>query len=219
MPDIIGTVGIYPVTNQFDVVTQWTASAKSRPLDDTPGTALRPMTSDTNDASSNPVVSAVLVVGGFYWSFMILDRLLSVIYGFNFVPYGPDMPPGFAYWGHATNGALAAFGGFLTFKVSDYGKANGRLGLRVLPFAIFFAIGAIIPYLADAAHLVKHGAGDTLPLYIVANDLYVFLWAVLLFKVARSTTRRVVVVGALAVTFFVLHEFAYAPTFPEFSWG
>jgi hypothetical protein len=35
------------------------------------------------------VVSALLTIGIFYFSFMILDRVLSLIYGFNFQPYGP----------------------------------------------------------------------------------------------------------------------------------
>jgi hypothetical protein len=34
--------------------------------------------------SGDRAVSVVLVIGLFYFSFMILDRLLSLAYGFNF---------------------------------------------------------------------------------------------------------------------------------------
>jgi hypothetical protein len=37
-------------------------------------------------------------------------------------------------------------------------------------------VGAVIPYKNDAEHLIKNGAGATLPVYIIANDLYVFTW-------------------------------------------
>ena len=71
------------------------------------------------------VASFLLVIGIFYFSFMILDRLLSLIYGFNFQPYGPYMPPGFTIWGHLLNGSAAAFGLFLTFKLYGYGEKKG----------------------------------------------------------------------------------------------
>jgi len=67
-------------------------------------------------------ISALLVIGVFYFSFMILDRALSLIYGFNFQPYGPHMPLGFTFWGHIFNSSLAALGLFITFKLYNYGK-------------------------------------------------------------------------------------------------
>ncbi|MBO3803833.1 MAG: hypothetical protein JTT11_08220 [Candidatus Brockarchaeota archaeon] len=60
--------------------------------------------------SGRSFTSALAAIGIFYLSFMILDRILSIIYSFNFQPYGPDMPPGFTIWGHAFNGSAAALG-------------------------------------------------------------------------------------------------------------
>ncbi|MGQ9719134.1 MAG: hypothetical protein ACUVWK_04785 [Nitrososphaerales archaeon] len=120
------------------------------------------------------VASAFLTIGIFYFSFMILDRLLSIIYGFNFQPYGSYVPPGFTIWGHIFNGSLAALGLFLTFKLFDYGRNKGTWFLQVLALTIFFVVGALIPFMADADHLAKIGQANTIPVYVVMNDLYVF---------------------------------------------
>ena len=74
--------------------------------------------------------SLLLVIGIFYFSFMILDIVLSLIYGFDFQPYGPYMPTGFTIWGHLLNGSAAAFGLFLTFKLYDYGKKRANFFCR-----------------------------------------------------------------------------------------
>jgi len=76
------------------------------------------------------VASLLLTIGIFYFSFMVLDRLLSIIYGFNFQPYGAHMPPGFTIWGHLFNGSMAALGLFLTFKLFDYGKKKAGVFCR-----------------------------------------------------------------------------------------
>jgi len=165
------------------------------------------------------LVSVLLVVGIFYLSFMILDRSLSIIYGFNFQPYGPYAPPGFAIWGHIGNGSAAALVLFLTFKLYDYATKRRIIFLRVLPFLIFAAIGALIPYFADSEHLTKNNMADTLPIYLLANDLYVFLTGVLAYRVARSNRVRVIVVALLMVIFMCVHFLVYAPMFPEFYWS
>jgi hypothetical protein len=134
------------------------------------------------------IVTALLTLGIFYFSFMILDRSLSLIYGFNFQPYGPWVPPGFTMWGHAANGSLAALGTYLTLRLYGYGEQENRLYLQILALAIFAVIGAVIPYMNDAEHLIKNGAGATLPVYIVANDLYVFTWGLLSFSSTSSCT-------------------------------
>jgi len=101
------------------------------------------------------------------------------------------MPLGFTFWGHIFNGSAAALGLFLTFKLYDYGKKKRVLYLRILPFLIYVAIGALIPYINDAQHLEKHGMGSTIPVYIVANDLYVFLFGLLeLIEIIRKMICR-----------------------------
>ena len=45
------------------------------------------------------VLNVFLVLGIFYFGFMNLDRLLSLVYGFNFQPYGEYVPTGFTYLG------------------------------------------------------------------------------------------------------------------------
>jgi hypothetical protein len=165
------------------------------------------------------LISIILVIGIFYFSFMILDRALSLIFGFNFQPYGPHMPPGFTFWGHLANGSAAALGLFLTFKIYDYGKKKDILFFKILPFVIFGIIGALIPYMNDSNHLEKNGMGHTLPYYVIANDLYVFFTGFLAYRVARSNKARSILLLALAIIFVIIHFLFYAPMFPEFYWS
>lgn len=165
------------------------------------------------------VTSALLIIGVFYFSFMILDRVLSVMYGFNFQPYGTHMPLGFTIWGHILNGTMAAFGLFITFKLYDYGREKNMWHLQILALSIFFVIGAIIPYMNDAAHIQSHGMGNTIPQYMVANDLYVFSWGVLIFRVAKSIKMKVMTLTVIFIIFLVIHFAIYAPMFPDFYWS
>ena len=161
----------------------------------------------------------ILLVGGiFYFSFMVLDRALSVIYGFNFQPYGPYAPPGFPIWGHIGNGSIAAFCLYVVFKLYDYGTKKGILFLRILPFIIFAIIGALIPYFNDSQHLAKHDMSHTLPLYLIVNDLYVFLTGFLTYKVAKPIRAKLIFLLIMAIAFLCLHFLAYAPMFPDFYW-
>lgn len=164
-------------------------------------------------------ISASLVIGIFYFSFMILDRALSLIYGFNFQPYGPHMPPGFTFWGHIFNGSLAALGLFITFKLYDYGKEKNKRFLQILALSIFFVIGATLPYMNDAAYIESHGMGNTIPVYIIANDLYVFSWGLLMFKITRSIKKKAITLGVMFSVFLLIHFALYVPMFPEFYWS
>jgi len=150
---------------------------------------------------------------------MILDRVLSIIYGFNFQPYGSYVPAGFTFWGHIANGSIAALALFFVFKLYDYGTKRRIIFLRVLPFVIFAAIGALIPYLGDSEHLAKNNMTGTLPVYLLANDLYVFLIGVLAYRVAKSNRVRAIVVAVMVVIFVCVHFLIYAPMFPEFYWS
>jgi len=165
------------------------------------------------------LVSVLLVIGIFYFSFMILDRVLSIIYGFNFQPYGSYAPPGFTFWGHIGNGSAAALGLFLTFKLYDYATKRRIIFLRILPFLIFAAVGALIPYFNDSEHLAKNNMSGTLPVYLLANDLYVFLTGMLAYRIARVNRVRVIVVAVMVVIFACVHFLVYAPMFPEFYWS
>ena len=117
-----------------------------------------------------------------------------------------------------SNGSAAALGLYITFKVYDYGTRKGILFLRILPFIIFAIIGAVIPYLNDAEHLTKNAMEHTLPVYLLANDLYVFLTGLITYKVARSIRAKLILVIVLATIFACLHFLAYAPMFPGFYW-
>jgi hypothetical protein len=165
------------------------------------------------------VTSLLLTIGIFYFSFMVLDRVLSIIYGFNFQPYGPYMPPGFTIWGHIFNGSMAALGLFLTFKLFDYGGNRRMWFLQVLALGIFLAVGALIPFMNDAEHLTKNGQAATIPIYVIANDLYVFFWGVLTYRMARSIKAKAVVLSVLFFVFLIVHFVFYAPMFPEFYWS
>lgn len=173
----------------------------------------------TKEMKKKKAISLLLIIGTFYFAFMILDRALSIIYGFNFQPFGPHMPPGFTFWGHILNGSAAALGLFLTFKLYDYGKKKGILFLKILPFLIFATIGALIPYFNDAQHLIKNGMGSTLPIYIMANDLYVFLYGLLVYKLAKSNRMRAILLLTLLIIFLIVHFVLYVPMFPGFYWS
>ena len=106
---------------------------------------------DTRDR----VLSFFLVLGIFYFVFMNLDRVLSLVYGFNFQPYGEYAPPGFTYWGHLVNGSIAATGLFLTFKLDEVGRKRGKRLIQFSGYAFYALIIAYIPYINDAEHLAK----------------------------------------------------------------
>jgi hypothetical protein len=172
-----------------------------------------------NVPKKETVAAVLLTIGVFYFSFMVLDRVLSIIYGFNFQPYGPDMPQGFTIWGHVLNGSAAALGLFLTFKLFDYGEKKRMRFLQVLALGIFFAVGAVIPFMNDAEHLTKNGQAATIPIYVIANDLYVFFWGLVTYRLARSIKTKAVVLSTLFFVFLVVHFVFYAPMFPEFYWS
>lgn len=151
--------------------------------------------------------------------FMILDRGLSIIYGFNFQPYGSYVPPGFTFWGHICNGSIVAFVLFLTFKLYDYGRERKMLFLQILPIGLFLIVGAIIPYMNDAAHLEKHGMGGTILIYVIANNLYIFFFGLLMFEIAKSPKKKAIVLGVMFVIFLLIHFGVYALMFPEFYWS
>ena len=164
-------------------------------------------------------ISVVLVIGLFYFSFMTLDRLLSLAYGFNFQPSGSYVPPGFTIWGHAANGSMAALGLYITFRIFDHGKSRGSAGLQGLGLLFFFVIGVVIPYVNDAEHLLKNGVGSTLPAYLAFNDLYVFGVGVLAYRYAKSSRRRVLALACLGLLFLIIHFGLYVRMFPEFYWS
>lgn len=171
------------------------------------------------DLKKETIIQILLTLGVFYFSFMILDRVLSLIYGFNFQPFGPNMPPGFTFWGHIFNGSIAAFGLFLTFKLYDYGEEKKKPFLQILALGIFFIVGAIIPYLNDAQYIESQGMGNTIPIYVIANDLYVFMWGLLMFRIAESTKKKAIILGIMFIIFLLIHFAFYTPMFPEFYWS
>ena len=150
---------------------------------------------------------------------MNLDRLLSLFYGFNFQPYGEYVPKGFTYWGHLGNGSLAALGLYLTFRLDSVGRSRDSKLIQYSGYAFYAFIGAYIPYMNDADHLVRHGAGNTLILYLIANDIYVFLMGWTAYRLCKSTRKKVIAVVFLASVFLVVHFMLYAPRFPEFYWS
>ena len=167
---------------------------------------------------THPIVTIILILCVYCLSFMILDRILSVVYGFNFQPYGEFAPKGFAIWGHLFNGAAAALGAFLTFWCYDYGKRRDKPIIQICAILFLLTIGAIIPYLNDYEHLAKNGSENTLLIYLIFNDLYVFTWGLLMYIVAKSQLTKLYILIALAIIFLFVHFVLYLPQFPEFYW-
>ncbi|MBT3284903.1 hypothetical protein HN807_01310 [Candidatus Bathyarchaeota archaeon] len=170
---------------------------------------------DTQDK----VLSICLVLGIFYFGFMNLDRMLSIIYGFNFQPYGEYAPKGFTYWGHLGNGSLAAIALFLTFKLEEVGSKRGNRFIQYSGYAIYAFIGAFIPYMNDTEHLTKNGAANTLLPYILGNDIYVFAMGWLAYRAADSIKKKTYTVAFLGFAFLINHFLFFAPRFPEFYWS
>ena len=170
---------------------------------------------DTKDK----VLSICLVLGIFYFGFMNLDRLLSLIYGFNFQPYGEYAPQGFTYWGHLANGSSAAAGLFLTFKLDEVGRKRENRLIQYSGYVFYAFIGAYIPYMNDAEHLMKNGVAYTLFPYLLGNDIYVFAMGWLAYRGADTVKKKTYAVALLGVAFLVIHFFFYAPRYPEFYWS
>jgi hypothetical protein len=80
-------------------------------------------------------------------------------------------------------------------------------------------VGAAIPYMNDAEHRIKNGAGATLPAYIVANDLYVFTWGLLCHRFLKSNRAKSILLMFMGASFLFIHIFLYMPRFPEFDWS
>jgi hypothetical protein len=129
------------------------------------------------------------------------------------------MPRGFTIWGHVFNGSIAALELFFTFKLYDFGGKKGRRFLQDLALCIFFAVGALIPFMNDAEHLTKNGQAATISIYVIANDLYVFFWGLLPYRMPRSIKAKAVVLSTLFFVFLMVHFVFYALMFPEFYWS
>ena len=163
--------------------------------------------------------TALYAIIAMYFFFMILDRLLSVIFGFNFQPYGPDVPPGFTVWGHLFNGSLALFGVWAWLKSLDIaGHREHRWVLRAVVSAAFWALFLWIPYNNDAAHLISHGSGSAIPLYMIANAGYVVGAGVVILRLFTSTKWRLVFLVGLFSALLFVHFALYSPMFPQFRW-
>jgi hypothetical protein len=63
---------------------------------------------------------------------------------------------------------------------------------QILAITVFAVIGAVIPYMADSEHLIKNGAGATLPVYLVAYDLYVFTLGLLSHRILKSNRGKAI---------------------------
>jgi hypothetical protein len=84
--------------------------------------------------------------------------------------------------------------------------------------ALFAPILLLIPYINDANYIISHGRGETLPLYVAANAVYVFAFAATILKVPSTWTQRLIFLGSLFAAFLVVHFTLYLPMFPEFQW-
>jgi len=165
------------------------------------------------------VLQAAYAIIAMYLFFMILDRLLSVIFGYNFQPYGPYVPPGFTIWGHLFNGSMAIFGVWIWLKLLDLagrGKHPLALGAAATAVALFPLFW--IPYSADADHLIKHSSGGLIPLYVLANAAYVAVAGVVTLRLIKSKKWRLVLLLSLFAAFLLVHFALYAPMFFEFRW-
>lgn len=159
---------------------------------------------------------AVIVM---YLSFMMWDRMLSLIIGANFQPYGPSVPQGFTVWGHIFNGSIALFGVWIWLKLWGLsGRSEYKWILRFIVTAIALTPAAWIPYTADAAYLVSLGHGSLIPLYLAANVIFVWTAGVVALRLFNSNKWKLVFLVSLFIAFLFIHFAPYAPAFSEFQW-
>lgn len=163
--------------------------------------------------------TAAYAVIAMYFFFMILDRVLSLVYGSNFQPYGPSVPPGFTIWGHMFNGSMALLGVWAWLKLWELGgRIKYKWVLRVAVTLVALVPMLWIPYNNDADYLVRLGHGNTIPLYMVVNAAYVWGAGIVTLKQFTTTKRRIILLLCLFAAFLFVHFVLYAPRFPEFRW-
>ncbi len=162
---------------------------------------------------------ALYAIIAMYFIFMILDRALSLIFGFNFQPYGAHVPPGFTLWGHLFNGSMAIFGVWVMLKIWGISERSGyRWFIRAAVVVLGFSIGLWMPYNNDASYLISRGVGDVIPLYTLGNAIYVLGAGVVTLRLFSTKRRKAAFLIVLLLTFLFVHFFLYAPMFPEFQW-
>ncbi|MEM2885320.1 MAG: hypothetical protein QXF24_04440 [Thermoproteota archaeon] len=93
------------------------------------------------------------------------------------------------------------------------------LFLRAFAIGTSLAVCALIPYMADSEHLAKNGQAATIPIYVAANDLYVFWRGLMTHKLLKSVRAKAIALGALFLSFLMVHFALYAPMYPEFYWS
>lgn len=165
------------------------------------------------------VATAAYAIIVMYLFFMILDRLISLILGYNFQPYGSYVPPGFTMWGHLFNGATALFGVWVWLKLWDFvGRYKQRWILRIAVTSVASIPFFWIPYNNDANYLISLGYGSLIPLYVVANVIYVWTGGIVALRLFTSTRWKLVFLLSLFAAFLFIHFVLYAPRFPEFQW-
>ncbi len=165
-------------------------------------------------------LTAAYGVISMYFLFMILDRVLSIAYGFNFQPYGSSYPMGFTVWGHMFNGSMVALGAWLSFvKVWDYVEgARYQWVFRTVVTILFFVPHALVTLSGDGPYLVSRGFGSIIPLHVAATGLFLATGGVISLRAFASAKQRAVFLWLLFLTFLFVHFIVYAPVFPEFRW-
>ena len=162
---------------------------------------------------------ALYAMVAMYLFFMILDRALSLIFGYNFQPYGASVPPGFTVWGHLFNGSTAILGIWIWLELLELaGRGRYSWALRAAVTAAALFLPFWIPYSNDAEHLIKHGSGGAIPAYVLANAAYVTLAGIVTLRLFKSKKSRIVFLLVLLAAFLLVHFILYAPRFPEFQW-
>jgi len=165
------------------------------------------------------VFYALYSIIAMYLLFLILDRSLSLVFGYNFQPYGPYVPQGFTVWGHLVNGTIAISVMWVWLKLLSIARQRKYgLVLGSLATAVWLFIACLVPYTGDAEHLIKNGSGAVLPWYVAANAAYLSIAGIVILKLVKKTKWRLVFLLALFAAFLLIHVLLYAPMFPEFQW-
>jgi hypothetical protein len=153
-----------------------------------------------------------------YFFFMLLDRLLSLVFGSNFQPY-IGVPPGFTIWGHLFNGSLALLGVWVWLKLWELaGRNKYKWILRAAVTGVTLIPALWVPYNNDANYLVTLGHGNLILPYMIGSAMYVWGAGIVIFRGVKSTRRRLIFLACLFATFLFVHFVLYAPMFPGFQW-
>lgn len=152
-----------------------------------------------------------------YFGFLIIDRLLSIIFNSNYIPVEGVLPYT-PIWFQILTSGLTALG--LVWLLYFLPKCYAKRWLKALFVGaeIILLCGLGIPI--EAPFLESHGTSfwSFFPIFWILT-IITMIGPFALAVWAKTAKRMIAVISGLAVAFAIVHWVFYNPMFPEFSWA